>query len=120
MNWYIKVWKNALNFNGRAQRSEYWFFYLFNIIISFCLGFVDGVAGLQVMESIGILSTLYSFAVIIPAIACGVRRLHDIGKSGWMMFIALIPCIGGLLLLFWFVQDSQPGNNQYGPNPKGQ
>ena len=119
MNWYIKVWKNAVNFNGRARRSEYWYFVLFNMIISFVIGFVEGIAGLQTASGLGMISTLYSLAVILPSLSVGVRRLHDIGKSGWMILISLLPCIGALILLFWYTQDSQPGSNQYGENPKG-
>jgi uncharacterized membrane protein YhaH (DUF805 family) len=64
------------------------------------------------------ISSIYSLAVVLPALAVGVRRLHDIGKSGWWLFISLIPLVGSLWLLVYAVTDSQPGDNQYGPNPK--
>ena len=117
MSWYIKVWKNAFNFNGRAQRSEYWFFVLFNFIAGLVLGFADGIL-IAALEVPPVLGTLYSLAAIIPSIAVGVRRLHDIGKSGWMMLLGLIPCIGTILLIVWFCQDSEADANDYGPNPK--
>ena len=65
-----------------------------------------------------VLGLLYSLAVLLPSIGVGIRRLHDIGKSGWWLFINLIPLIGGIILLIWMVGDSQEGTNQYGPSPK--
>lgn len=94
-------------------------FFLFNILISIGLSIVDRVTGLYSVENgVGILSTIYSLAVLIPAIAVGVRRLHDTGRSGWWMLIALVPFIGSIVLIVFFVLDSDPGTNQYGPNPK--
>jgi len=61
---------------------------------------------------------IYSLLVLVPGLAVAVRRLHDIGKSGWMLLIGLIPIVGGIILLIWAASDSQPGDNQYGPNPK--
>ncbi|MBL4624308.1 MAG: DUF805 domain-containing protein, partial [Flavobacteriales bacterium] len=77
MNWYLLVLTKYVDFNGRARRKEYWMFQLFNFIVSFCLGFLGGFADLP------ILSTIYSVAVLLPSIAVGVRRMHDVGKSGW-------------------------------------
>lgn len=114
MNYYIDAWKNYVNFNGRARRKAYWMFVLFNIIAAVILGIIDNVIGTG-----GILGGLYSLAVLLPGIALGVRRLHDIGKSGWWLLIALVPLIGFIVLIIFAVTDSQPGENQYGPNPKG-
>jgi uncharacterized membrane protein YhaH (DUF805 family) len=114
MNWYIDAWKNYVNFNGRARRQAYWMFVLFNIIAAVLLSVVDGVIGTG-----GILSGLYSLAVLLPGLALGVRRLHDIGKSGWWLLIGLVPFIGVIILLIFACMDSQPGTNEYGPNPKG-
>jgi len=114
MNWYIDAWKNYVNFNGRARRQAYWMFVLFNIIAAVLLSIVDGVIGTG-----GILSGLYSLAVLLPGLALGVRRLHDIGKSGWWLLIGLVPFIGVIILLIFACMDSQPGTNEYGPNPKG-
>ncbi|MGE0487138.1 MAG: DUF805 domain-containing protein [Gammaproteobacteria bacterium] len=119
MNWYIEVLKKYAVFSGRARRKEYWFFVLFNIIVSVVLSVIDGVTGtLDTEGGVGLLSGLYTLAVIVPSIAVGIRRLHDIGRSGWWLLIVLVPLIGALVLLFFAVQDSQPGSNEYGPNPK--
>lgn len=119
VNWYIEVLKKYAVFSGRARRKEYWFFVLFNIIVSVVLSVIDGVTGtLDTEGGVGLLSGLYTLAVIVPSIAVGIRRLHDIGRSGWWLLIVLVPLIGALVLLFFAVQDSQPGSNEYGPNPK--
>jgi uncharacterized membrane protein YhaH (DUF805 family) len=115
MNWYLAVLKKYAVFSGRARRKEYWMFFLFNIIIAFVLGFIEGLLGGQ-----GILGGLYTLAVLIPGIAVSVRRLHDIDKSGWWLFIGFIPLIGAIVLLFFMVQDGTPGDNQYGANPKAE
>ena len=113
MEWYLKVVRdNYANFNGRASRQEYWMFFLFNIIFAIVVGFVDGFLGL------GFLYLLYSVAVLIPSLAVGVRRLHDVNKSGWWLFISLIPIIGAIWLLILLCTDSNPGENNYGPSPK--
>lgn len=120
MNWYITVLKKYAVFSGRARRSEYWFFVLFNMIVAFVLGFIDGFLGLGDMEAgIGLLGTIYGLAVIIPSIAVGVRRLHDTNRSGWWLLISLVPLIGAIVLIVFFVMDSTPGDNRFGPNPKG-
>jgi len=118
MNWYLDVLKKYADFSGRARRSEYWYFYLFNTLISFALGLVDGMMGFIGEVGIGVLGGLYTLLVLIPSIAVGVRRLHDTNRSGWWLFIALIPLVGAIILLVYLVQDSDPGENQYGPNPK--
>ena len=106
MNWYLKVVRdNYANFNGRASRQEYWMFILFNFIFTSVAGFLDGALGL------GFLATIYSIAVLVPTIAGGVRRIHDVGKSGWFL---LIP-IYNLILA---VSDSEPNQNRFGPSPK--
>ena len=119
MNWYLKVLKQYVDFNGRARRKEYWMFILFNAIFASAAMVLDNVLGIA-MEGIGYgpLYGLYVLALIIPSIAVGVRRLHDIGKSGWMMLISLIPLIGGIWLLVLFVTDGNLGENEYGANPK--
>ena len=120
MNWYLQVLKKYAVFTGRAQRAEYWYFFLFNLIIAIALGIIDGLLGTYSAESgYGLLSGLYMLAVLIPGIAVGVRRLHDTNRSGWWMLIGLIPIIGTIVLIVFFVLDSTPGENQHGPNPKG-
>lgn len=119
MNWYFEVLKKYAVFGGRARRKEYWYFALFNIIVSIILGVIDGVTGSFSPEAgIGLLGGIYSLAVLIPAIAVSVRRLHDTDRSGWWLLIALIPIIGAIVLLVFMVQDSKPGQNQFGSNPK--
>ena len=113
MNWYLEVIKKYAVFNGRARREEYWMFVLFNIIIAVAISFIEGLIG-----SSGLLGALYALAVLLPSIAAGVRRLHDIGRSGWWLLIGLIPIIGSIVLIFFLASDSKPEENQYGPNPK--
>jgi uncharacterized membrane protein YhaH (DUF805 family) len=119
MDWYLMVVKRFADFSGRSQRAEYWYFVLFNFIISFVLGFVDGLAGTIISETgLGILGILYGLFILIPSISVGVRRLHDTGRSGWWLLIGLIPIIGAIVLIIFFIQDSQSETNTYGPNPK--
>ena len=113
MHWYLAVLKKYAVFSGRARRKEYWMFFLFNIIIELVLGGIEGLAG-----GSGVLVGIYGLAVLIPGIAVAVRRLHDTDRSGWWLLIGLLPLIGAIVLLVFMVQDSQPGANQYGPNPK--
>lgn len=120
MNWYLAVLKKYAVFSGRSQRAEYWFFFLFNIIISIVLAMLDGMFGTMSAEAgMGLLGGLYTLAVLIPGIAVTIRRLHDTGRSGWWILIAFVPFIGAIILLVFMVLDSQPGSNEYGPNPKG-
>jgi uncharacterized membrane protein YhaH (DUF805 family) len=113
MHWYLEVLKKYAVFSGRARRTEYWMFTLFNVIIAILIGVVEGIVG-----SPGVLGTIYSLAVLIPALAVSVRRLHDTDRTGWWLLIGLIPLLGAIVLLIFFVLDSQEGENQYGPNPK--
>lgn len=106
MNWYFEVMKKYAVFSGRARRKEYWMFLLFNMIFAFVIGFVGGVA-----RSPSIIY-FYDLAVAIPSIAVAIRRMHDTGRSGWWI---LLPIVN----LVFLCQDSQPGDNRYGPNPKG-
>lgn len=119
MNWYIEVLKKYAVFNGRARRKEYWYYYLFYMLIYIVLIIIDVVAGTFSAEAgMGLLSGIYTLAVLIPSIAVGVRRLHDTNRSGWWLFIGLIPIIGAIVLIVFLASDSKPEENQYGPNPK--
>ncbi|MNJ56322.1 Inner membrane protein YhaH [compost metagenome] len=113
MDWYLKVLKNYVGFEGRARRTEYWMFILFNFIVSIVLSIVGALVGLD-----SILAYVYAAAVLLPSLAVAVRRLHDTGRSGWMILLSLIPFIGSIILIVFMCQDSEPGENQYGPNPK--
>jgi len=119
MNWYLKVLKQYADFNGRARRKEYWMFVIFNIVVAFVLGFIDGIIGTyDAQTGYGVLGGLYTLAVLIPGLAVGVRRLHDVGKSGWMLLIAFIPLVGAIWLLVLFATDGNPNENKYGVNQK--
>ncbi|MEZ4660976.1 MAG: DUF805 domain-containing protein [Caldilineaceae bacterium] len=118
MNWYMEVLKKYAVFSGRARRAEYWYFVLFNVIISIVLAVVDLILGTGGDTGVGILGALYSLAVLLPSLGVSVRRLHDTGRSGWWLLLGIIPVIGGLILLYWTIQDSESGANQYGPYPK--
>ena len=117
----VNVFQNYANFSGRARRSEYWYFTLFIFLVSAVLsGLNAAVFGTDAQMTIfTVIQSLFSLATLIPSIAVTVRRLHDIGKSGWFYFLILIPVVGSIILLVWECKDSEPGTNVYGPNPKG-
>ena len=131
MNWYLKVLKQYTRFNGRARRKEYWYFQLINFLIFLFLTILallfasfsqqsdtisNGIPSIVII--IGLLRTIYSLGVLLPSLAVNIRRLHDIGKSGWWCLIGIIPIVGSLILLYFLVQDSEPGANRFGRNPK--
>lgn len=105
--------KNYCNFDGRSSRSEFWWFYLFTVIVGFVVGMVFSFS--QTVEMI--VSGVVNLALLLPNLGLAVRRLHDTDRSGWWVLIGLIPLIGWILLIIWFVQDSQHHPNQYGPEP---
>lgn len=114
IKYYKIVLKNYAKFDGRAGRAEYWYFVLCNLFVSIILGIISSIIG----DKHSIISNLYSLALIIPSIAVAVRRLHDIGKSGWWWLLCLIPIIGWIWIIILLVKDSNPGENKYGQNPK--
>jgi uncharacterized membrane protein YhaH (DUF805 family) len=127
MNWYLEVFKKYAVFSGRSRRAEFWFFALFNAIVGGVLSVLDqklGLTGAKTSpetpgaQSAGVLSGLYSLVIFIPTISVGIRRLHDIGKSGWWILINLIPCVGWIWYLVLAAQDGQPGSNEFGSSPK--
>lgn len=115
MNWYLTALQNYADFDGRARRREYWFFVLFNFLIAIGL---ECFAVLFHQSGVSVLGALYSLAVLIPSIAVSVRRLHDTSRRGWWLLIGVVPILGAIVLLVFMVQDSQPGENAFGPNPK--
>jgi len=119
MNWYLKVLKQYSDFKGRARRKEYWMFTIFNIIFGGIAMTLDSVFGIAI-EGVGYgpLYGIYVLVLFIPGLAVAVRRLHDIGKSGWMLLITLIPLIGVIWLLVLLLTDSNSEENLYGANPK--
>jgi len=121
MKWFLEaLTKKYATFEGRARRTEYWYFMLFYFLAFVAFAIVDGVTGtLDEEAGIGLLSGLFVLATLIPTIAVLVRRLHDTDRSGWWALLNLVPLVGGLVLLVFTVLDSQPGANRFGPNPKG-
>ncbi len=109
MNWYLKVLKQYVDFNGRARRKEFWMFILFNFIVSTVLSMIDTQLGFNVFG----LSTVYFLGILLPYIAVGIRRIHDTGKTGWLI---LVP-IYNLIL---FLTPGDEGENEYGPDPKAE
>ena len=119
MKWFLKVLRQYADFSGRARRKEYWFFILFYYIFASITSILDTFLGLSFNGfGYGVIYLIFILAMLIPGIAVSVRRLHDVGKSGWMLFVGLIPIIGVIWLIVLAVKDSQPGSNQYGENPK--
>lgn len=112
MNWYLKAWKKYAVFDGRASRTEYWMFFLFNVLAGFVLGFVEGVLGAISNTDQSVLSTIYSLAVMVPSLAVGWRRMHDIDRSGWWL---LLPIVN----LVFLATEGTKGGNEFGPDPWG-
>ncbi len=109
-------------FTGRARRAEYWWFFLFNFLMNIALNIVDAAVfgfGRGPMHDGGVqvLPALYALAILLPSLAVGVRRLHDLGRSGWWLLIWLIPLIGWIILIWWFATKGEDGPNDYGPDP---
>lgn len=115
MDWYLQVLQKYAVFEGRARRKEYWFFVLFNFIISIVISVVESGIGTG-----GILGLIYVLGVFLPSVGVGIRRLHDTDRSGWWLLIGLIPVIGFIILIVLLALDSTPGDNRFGPNPKGE
>ena len=108
------VVKKYVEFEGRASRPEYWWFALATFILSILVSIILFKAPMTASAING----LISLALLVPSIGVGIRRLHDIGKSGWWLLIALIPFVGAIIAIYWLAQPSQEGDNQYGPRPK--
>lgn len=112
-DWFKKVIKNTFNYKGRARRKEYWYYILIASII-ILIGFtLDGI-----LDTPDTLSGLAGFILFFPSLAVTIRRLHDIGRSGWWYLISAIPLIGSLILLFWNCQETSPETNQWGAPAK--
>ena len=117
------VFQNFANFSGRARRSEYWYFVLFNVIVSAALSVFNKqvptqVAGEVMMITQNKILSAYQLLVFIPSLAVTVRRLHDVGKSGWNYLWILLPIIGWIMLLVWECRDGERMDNRFGPDPK--
>jgi len=101
-------------FTGRARRSEFWFFALFRVIVAIIASVIDAILPGEAT----IVGYLVGLALLVPSLAVGARRLHDTGRSGWLQLIGLIPVVGWIVLIVFYAQDSKPGANEHGPNPK--
>jgi uncharacterized membrane protein YhaH (DUF805 family) len=115
------VFSQYAQFGGRARRSEYWWFVLFSILVGIVASILDSVLGTDFegsATSSGIISLIVNLALLLPSLAVGARRLHDTDRSGWWLLIALIPLIGAIVLIVFFVKDSTQGPNRFGPSPK--
>ena len=117
-------YQNYANFNGRASRSAYWWWALFQILASAAIGIIFGHSVMMMDPATmamdyhgGVISNLWALVNLLPGLSLGVRRLHDIGKSGWWLLIVLIPVIGIIILVVWCCQKSDVGANTYGPQP---
>ncbi len=130
MNYYIEAFRKYAVFEGRSTRSEYWYFFLFNFLVAFVLSFLFGFVGgffagfsgasnkgLETLIELPLVA--YMFFALVPSLAVGVRRLHDIGLSGWWLLLYFLPFFGGIALIVMYCLDSEAGSNRFGPNPKG-
>ena len=110
--------KQYVGFTGRARRSEYWWFALFGVIVSIVADLIDTVLGTMSEDTnVGVVGGIAGLALLLPGIAVAIRRLHDTTRSGWWILIGLVPIVGWIVLIVFYVQDSHP-DNKYGPSPK--
>ncbi|WP_192771859.1 DUF805 domain-containing protein [Plantactinospora soyae] len=115
------VLSQYVGFGGRARRAEYWWFFLFSVLVGIVTSILDSVLGTDFEGSStsgGLLNLIASLALFLPSLAVAVRRLHDTDRSGWWILIGLIPLVGAIVLLVFFVQDGTSGPNRFGPSPK--
>lgn len=113
MEWYLTVLKRYSDFSGRSRRKEYWMFILINALVGFVIGIVDGLLGTLILTGI------YYLVVLLPTVAVSIRRLHDTGRPGWWILVSFVPIVGWIAIVYLTVQDSDVGENAYGPSVKG-
>jgi uncharacterized membrane protein YhaH (DUF805 family) len=119
MNWFLRALKKYAVFSGRSQRSEYWFFSLVALSLYIPLLIVDHLLGVVDEDGdMGLLSGALLLALLLPGLSVSVRRLHDVGMSGWWFLLSFVPILGDIAMIVIFCLDSEPGENRYGPNPK--
>ncbi|SCE80988.1 DUF805 domain-containing protein [Micromonospora mirobrigensis] len=115
------VFAKYATFGGRARRSEYWWFALFSWVVSILASVLDGAFGTRMgsgPSSLGIIGLIVTLALLLPSLAVGVRRLHDTNRSGWWLLIVLVPLVGAIVLLVFFVMEGTRGENRFGADPK--
>ncbi len=104
--------QNYATFRGRAGRPEFWYFVLFILVVNLLFGFIDGIVfGDRIY--LGPFATIFDLATLLPLLAVGARRLHDIGKSGWWLLLGLIPLVGAIVLIWWCIQKGEVGENKW-------
>ncbi|MGD1065460.1 MAG: DUF805 domain-containing protein [Vulcanimicrobiaceae bacterium] len=114
VNWYLTVLRKYTVFQGRSGRAEFWWFTLMNVIVAFVLLMAFGAISRNLGSAI---VTIYELLILLPTLGLAIRRLHDINKSGWWIFISFVPFVGGLILLIFYILPGTPGENQFGPSP---
>ncbi|WP_433649132.1 DUF805 domain-containing protein [Micromonospora zamorensis] len=113
------VFSQYVGFTGRARRSEYWWFALFAVIVGIVAAILDSALGLTFENgSTGFIGLVVNLALLLPTLAVAVRRLHDTDRTGWWVLIGLVPLVGAIVLIVFFVSDSTHGANRFGPSPK--
>jgi uncharacterized membrane protein YhaH (DUF805 family) len=105
---------NYFNFTGRAQRAEFWWWQLFTLLVAFGAGMVDGAFNLNA----DVIAYLWALAILLPSLAVSVRRLHDTDMSGWWLFVMMVPFVGIVLLIAWFIGEGTLGDNRFGADPR--
>ena len=113
IDWFVKCLKNYANFKGRARRKEYWFFVLCQFLLIFIAAIIDSI----LFDNPALFYSITALGLFIPSLAVAVRRMHDIGKSGWLLLLSLIPLIG-LIVIFWLASETKQENNQWGQPAK--
>jgi uncharacterized membrane protein YhaH (DUF805 family) len=107
--------RNYVGFSGRAARSEFWYWFLFGVVISVVVALIDSVIAPD--SDYGILAVLVALVLFLPGLAVTVRRLHDLDRSGWFILLYFVPVIGFVVLLVWFCRRGTIGPNRFGPDP---
>jgi len=119
MKYYLLAFKNYFSFRGRSNRSEYWYFVLFHIVFVLGALMLDFAIIFNNGNPVAFVYLFYFLATFIPALAVTVRRLHDTDKSGWWMFVSLIPIVGSVWMIVLMASEGTRGDNKYGPDPNG-
>lgn len=117
MRWYLRGLRNYATFTGRASRREYWMFVLASLLILVVLSGVDTLIAVTEPPWLGAFTLLYVLGMCVPVASATVRRLHDTGRAGWWLLVALVPLVGSIILLVFSVLDGQRGENRYGHVP---
>lgn len=117
MHWYVDVLKKYAVFSGRAGRSEFWWYTLINAIIGSVLAWIGGLYTLSGPGPLAFLFYIYVLATMLPYLGVTIRRLHDTDRSGWWILIDLVPFVGWIVLIVFYILEGTPGENRYGPPP---